>query len=72
VGGFPTLYHAQAVVDVDVRTGQKKHATVCGAVLLKRGELIISTRKNKHLQGRSTFADTFAVLRNVLLFQDPA
>lgn len=72
VGGFPTLYHAQAVVDVDVRTGQKKYATVCGAVLLKRGELIISTRENKHLPGRSTFAATFAALRNVLLFQDPA
>jgi hypothetical protein len=72
VGGFPTLYHAQAVVDVDVRTGQKKHATVCGAVLLKRGELDISMLKNKPLQGKATFAATFAARRNVLLFQDPA
>jgi hypothetical protein len=63
VGGFPTLFHARAVVDVDVRTGQKKYETVCGTVLLKQGELDIHT-----LQKRATFA----ARRNVLLFQDPA
>lgn len=63
VGGFPTLYHAQAVVDIDVRTGQKRRATVCGAVLLKQGELNIRTVQR---------SATFAVRRNVLLFQDPA
>ena len=63
VGGFPTLHHAQAVVDVDVRTGRKIRATVCGTVLLNRGELDVRT-----LQRRATFADR----RDVLLFQDPA
>lgn len=63
VGGFPTLFHAKNVVDVDVRTGQKKYATVCGTILLKQGEIDIHT-----LQRMATFAER----RDVLLFQDPA
>lgn len=63
VGGFPTLHHARTVVNVDVRTGRRTYATVCGTVLFKQGELDIRT-----LQRRATFA----ARRNVLLFQDPA
>lgn len=37
VGGFPNLFHAQAVVEVDPRTGRRRRDTVCGTVLLKPG-----------------------------------
>lgn len=63
VGGFPTLHHARAVVDRDVRTGQKIYATVCGTVLFKRGERDIRTLG---------YEPTFAVRRNLPLYQDPA
>jgi hypothetical protein len=63
VGGFPTLHHARAVVAVDIRTGRKKYDTVCGSVLLKRGEIDIN-----NLTRRATFA----ARHNVLLYQDPA
>ena len=45
VGGFPTLFHAQAAVGIDLRTGQTMHAIVCGTVLLKRGEETLFTPK---------------------------
>jgi hypothetical protein len=58
VGGFPTLHHARAVVDVDVRTGQRRYAIVWGAVLFKQGERNVRTLQRDA---------TFAARRNVLL-----
>jgi hypothetical protein len=37
VGGFPTLFHAQAIVRIDPRTGQRLHEIVCGTILFKPG-----------------------------------
>jgi hypothetical protein len=69
VGGFPTLLYAKAPNPVAV-SGPASHIgassgtiTVCGAILLHRGETIGHTLQT---------AATFAVRQDVLLYQDPA
>lgn len=63
VGGFPNLYHAERVLEVDPRTGRRTRGTVCGTVLLKRGEVDIRTGGRRH---------SFAERRDVVVFRDPA
>lgn len=46
LGGFPTFHQEQVVVDMDIRTRRKIRATVCGAVLIKQGELSIRGRRD--------------------------
>jgi hypothetical protein len=61
-GGFPTLYHGQTVVAIEM-IGRSRRVTACGTVLLKRGGIEISSTQRKH---------PFAERRNVLLFRGPS